>query len=110
MIKGREPGSIAHDQEPPHVMQMIRRTLFVLVVVLALALAACAKKTDTTTTQAMSPTPSPSPTARNYEGLTTVEIETLQRELDDIGCFAGAVDGIVGPHTISGLEEFQRTE
>jgi len=49
------------------------------------------------------------PPVRHHE-LTPDEIETYQTDLDAVGCWAGPVDGILGPRTEAALREFQEAE
>lgn len=89
----------------------------VLAIVALLALAACNKKTTTMNDEAsaspfISPTPSstlsPTVTPKTVHTLTKADVEQMQRELDAVGCFAGPVDGVIGPETIAGLDAFQK--
>lgn len=98
------------------------RTSIVVTSLLAVALlAGCAKKTPATTEPTESPSASVSPSAsptvtptivpeaqRAANALTEQEIKTMQASLNAVGCFAGAIDGSVGPNTQAGLEAFQK--
>jgi hypothetical protein len=40
----------------------------------------------------------------------TSEIQIAQTELDEVGCWAGAIDGVEGPQTEAAIEAFQKAE
>ncbi len=77
---------------------------------LMLLLAACSgddSSEDASATSAATATTNPP--VRHHE-LTPEEIETYQTDLDAVGCWAGPVDGVLGPRTEAALREFQEAE
>lgn len=83
------------------------RLLVVLTALAAVALVGCGgedggdEAASSDTTRATT-----SPVVRHHE-LTPEEIEVYQQDLDDVGCWAGPVDGVLGPRTEAALREFQ---
>lgn len=79
-----------------------------LCALLALTAAACSedKSKDTTTT-----VDTETSTTEESSGQSAEVVrfnEEVQQQLRDVGCYTGAVDGIVGPHTDAAIIEFQR--
>ncbi len=80
-----------------------------MAVVAALSLLFAACSGDSGDSAAEDTTATTNPVARHHE-LTPDEIATYQTDLDAVGCWAGPVDGILGPRTESALREFQQAE
>lgn len=79
-----------------------------LATVAALAgLAACGGGSDGTTTTASTASTTVPP---NTDEATKVFDEQIQRELQQVGCYRGAIDGILGPASDEAILEFQRAE
>ena len=77
----------------------------------ALVLSACSgddSSSEAAATTAVA-TATTNPPVRHHE-LTPEEIETYQTDLDAVGCWAGPVDGVLGPRTEAALREFQEAE
>ena len=73
-------------------------------------LAACSKSSDngggtTTTTKA-----APSTTTTTFPINVIIYDQEVQRELQKVGCYNGALDGIVGPATDEGILQFQKAK
>lgn len=85
-----------------------RRVLVPAIGVLALiSLASCSsddKKADETTTTTTEATTT---TAAGESAATIAFDKEIQQELIDVGCFPGAVDGVVGPETDAAIVAFQ---
>lgn len=82
------------------------RTLAVGLVAVA-TMAACGDKTDETTTTSASASTT---AADSKDEATKLFDEQIQRELEQVGCYKGAVDGILGPQSDEAILEFQRAE
>ncbi len=78
-----------------------------LVVIAALGTAACGGSSDptTTTTSTASTTVPP-----NTDEATKVFDERIQTQLQQVGCYRGAIDGILGRASDEAILEFQRAE
>jgi peptidoglycan hydrolase-like protein with peptidoglycan-binding domain len=79
--------------------------------ILALGLLAGCSSSDETNTANTSTTATPGSTAPGTTSTTVDETaafdKTVQQQLKDVGCYAGAVDGIMGPATDSAILAFQ---
>lgn len=82
-----------------------------LCVAVAVVAAGCSSGTTTasTTTSTTTSSSSTSTTATTTPAghLTTAEIQTMQQDLKKVGCYRGAVDGIIGPETTRAVKDFQ---
>ena len=87
-----------------------------LAVSTVVGLSACGDKTtDTTTTSAAASstttTAAVTTTTSSAESEATKKFdEQIQRELQEVGCYTGSVDGILGPKSDAAILEFQRAE
>ncbi len=95
----------------------IRSVAITLLAVSAVVgLSACGDKSkDTTTTSAAAnsttTTAAVTTTTSNAEAEATKKFdEQIQRELQEVGCYNGSVDGILGPKSDAAILEFQRAE
>lgn len=84
--------------------------------VLALGAAACSKKESTSSTGT---TAAPATTAvtgttaasgKKHSDASKAELEKWQTDLNAVGCWAGPVDGQLGPETEAAIKEFQQAE
>jgi hypothetical protein len=72
------------------------------VVTLATACSTTNGTATTTTASTMSPT-----TTTTKGSLTAAGIRTMQEDLRTVGCYTGAIDGVVGPMTTEAIRSFQ---
>lgn len=75
------------------------------VVVMACLFAGCSggsPSASSTTTSASSTS-----TTTDAGPMTATEIRTMQQSLKAVGCYSGAVDGVIGPQTTRAIREFQ---
>ncbi len=94
-----------------------RRTVALLAAgALAFGAGACSKKESTSstgTTAAPATTAPTSTTAANgkkHSEASKAELERWQTDLNAVGCWAGPVDGLLGPETEAAIKEFQAAE
>ncbi|RIK04081.1 MAG: hypothetical protein DCC49_13640 [Acidobacteria bacterium] len=78
------------------------------VVVLLVALAGCNSNKPTETTVA-SPSPSTAE-GKHHSEMSAAELEKWQKDLNIVGCWAGPVDGKLGPETEHAVKQFQTAE
>lgn len=93
-------------------MTTTRRAL-ALAAVLALSLgaAACSDDSDSTDEETSGTTATPATSAgRSHTEMTPEELEVWQTDLNAVGCWAGPVDGDLGPQTEEAIKEFQTAE
>jgi peptidoglycan hydrolase-like protein with peptidoglycan-binding domain len=90
--------------------QTLRRATAVFLVGL-LIVSACSSDDgdDDAAPSTQAATATTNPPVRHHE-LTPEEIEEYQNDLDTVGCWAGPVDGVLGPRTEAALREFQEAE
>jgi peptidoglycan hydrolase-like protein with peptidoglycan-binding domain len=80
-----------------------RRRWFALAIGLAvipLVAAACSSSPPSSSTSTTSSTAAPT-------GLSSATVRTLQTQLASVGCYTGAIDGVIGPATTQALKSFQ---
>ncbi|MGA8724291.1 MAG: peptidoglycan-binding domain-containing protein [Acidimicrobiales bacterium] len=89
------------DGAPRREGRAVRRgaSLFCLAIVVAAAACSSSSTSGTTTTSSTSRT--------GAATLTASTIKLLQTDLAKVGCYAGAVDGKLGPQTTQALRKFQ---
>ncbi|HUV17128.1 MAG TPA: peptidoglycan-binding domain-containing protein [Ilumatobacteraceae bacterium] len=80
-----------------------------------LVLAACGSDggsdaSSDTSTAAESSTTAADGEAKSHTEATAAELEEWQTDLNEVGCFAGAVDGTKGPQTEAAIKTFQTAE
>lgn len=91
-------------------MLRVRSLTVVAGIVVAIALAGCSPKKPAETTVA---SPSPSPTqaeGKHHSEMSAAELEKWQKDLNAVGCWAGPVDGKLGPETEHAIKQFQTAE
>jgi peptidoglycan hydrolase-like protein with peptidoglycan-binding domain len=84
-------------------MKRAGRSRLLAIVLLALAVAApgCSSSSHSNSTSS-----SVSPTTNGTA--VTANNKALQQGLAEVGCYAGPIDGIVGPSTVAAIKDFQR--
>lgn len=89
----------------------IRRASVVLAAAaLFLGAASCTKEDSATTSSTTSEAPSTT-AASNAESAATARFDkNVQQELKDVGCYEGAVDGILGPESDAAIVAFQKAD
>lgn len=90
-------------------MIRLQKLLLVAGLVLVAAVAGCSKSSTTTTTAA-SASPSASPSGKHHSEMSPAELEKWQKDLNIVGCWAGPVDGKMGPETEHAVKQFQTAE
>ncbi|MFZ4668701.1 MAG: peptidoglycan-binding domain-containing protein [Microthrixaceae bacterium] len=99
-----------------HTRSIRSVAITLLAVSAVVGLSACGDSTkDTTTTSAAADstttTAAVTTTTSNAEAEATKKFdEQIQRELQEVGCYSGSVDGILGPKSDAAILEFQRAE
>ena len=89
-----------HTARPPRPSALRRPFLAVALLALVGFLAACGSDgNDTTTTTASA--------GISHTEATPAELEVWQQDLDNVGCWAGPVDGELGPQTEAAIKAFQ---
>ena len=91
----------------------MRRIVKVVVIVAVVAVfgAACGDDDDSSSSDSSSTTAGGGGGGGDLDSqLTTAQVQTLQEELTQVGCFDGSEDGIFGPVTRRGVEAFQAAE
>jgi peptidoglycan hydrolase-like protein with peptidoglycan-binding domain len=80
-----------------------------LAAALALGLASCSSDSATSTTNSTGTTASPGTTVGTTSNTATaVFTKAIQEQLKTVGCYAGAVDGKLGPETDAAIVNFQK--
>ena len=74
--------------------------------ILVVGISACSSG-DSDQEPSVTPTPASSPTATGNGGTSEFN-KQIQEELDQVGCMAGPVDGILGPQTDAAILRFQK--
>lgn len=86
------------------------RSLIVIAgVALTIVLAGCSSKNSSTETTVASPTTS-STEGKHHSEMSAAELEKWQKDLNIVGCWAGPVDGKLGPETEHAIKQFQTAE
>ena len=93
-------------------IQSVRFASVIAISLLVAVLAGCSSDggsaDESSATSESSPATS-NPPVRHHE-MSEEDISTYQQDLDDVGCWAGPVDGLLGTRTEAALREFQEAE
>ncbi len=90
-------------------MQINRQGLLTsAVLILAVVATACSSSSDSPSTSSTKATTTTTRVKNPNAKLSAAGIKQLQADLRTVGCFDGAEDGVIGPVTRSGIEDFQK--
>jgi Putative peptidoglycan binding domain len=91
-------------------MQIRRQGLFAAAALVLAVVSACSSSSDSSSSSSTKVTTTTTRAQNPNSKLSATAIKQLQADLRTVGCFSGVEDGVIGPVTRSGIEDFQRAK